>query len=88
MSYDLIISEKPDASHKIAMALADENTIIEEKINRTRYYSFKKNGKNYFVVPAVGHLFTLKNAEKGKWKYPICFKNRIFPFAFFSIYLH
>ncbi|PIU89564.1 DNA topoisomerase I [archaeon CG06_land_8_20_14_3_00_37_11] len=71
MTHTLMISEKPDAAHKIAMALADKNTIHEIKINKTRYYTFKRGGKNYAVVPAVGHLFTLKNLNGKKWTYPV-----------------
>ncbi|MDD2679116.1 MAG: DNA topoisomerase I [Candidatus Nanoarchaeia archaeon] len=67
----LMISEKPDAAQKIASALADKGTIIEEKINKTRYYWFKRDKKNYLVLPAVGHLFTLRDLEKGKWTYPV-----------------
>ena len=73
-----MISEKPDAAQKIAQALADAGTIIEEKKNKTRYYWFKRGGKHYLVLPAVGHLFTLRDLEKGKWSYPV-FENEWVP---------
>jgi DNA topoisomerase-1 len=66
-----MISEKPDAAQKIAQALADKGTLLEEKNNKTRYYWFKRNGRHYLVLPAVGHLFTLRDLEKGKWSYPV-----------------
>jgi hypothetical protein len=46
MEYTLMISEKPDAAQKIAQALADKGTLLEEKINKTRYYWFKRAGKS------------------------------------------
>lgn len=71
MSYTLIISEKPSAAQKIAYALADDGKV--EKVGRKVYYfKFKYAGKDFVVVPAVGHLFVLdqKGAEK-KWTYPV-----------------
>ena len=73
-----MLSEKPDAAQKIAQALADKGTLLEEKNNKTRYYWFKRAGKNYLVLPAVGHLFTLRDLEKGKWTYPV-FENEWVP---------
>lgn len=73
-----MLSEKPDAAQKIAQALADKGTLIEEKNNKTRYYFFKRDGKHYLVLPAVGHLFTLRDLEKGKWTYPV-FENEWIP---------
>lgn len=73
-----MLSEKPDAAQKIAQALADKGTLLEEKNNKTRYYWFKRDGKNYLVLPAVGHLFTLRDLEKGKWTYPV-FENEWVP---------
>jgi DNA topoisomerase I len=78
MNYVLMISEKPDAAQKIATALADKGSLIEEKNNKTRYYWFKRKGKNYLVLPAVGHLFSLRDLEKGKWTYPV-FENEWVP---------
>ncbi|MEM7819795.1 MAG: DNA topoisomerase I [Candidatus Aenigmatarchaeota archaeon] len=68
MSYTLIISEKPSAAKSIAEALADDKPKkIGEKIY---YFEFEKDGKKFIVAPAVGHLFTLKQSDKG-WYYPV-----------------
>src|SRR3989338_2029470 len=71
MTHTLIISEKPSAAKSIAEALADgkikSQTVEGEKAT---YYEFVKDNKNFVVVPAVGHLFTLKQKGKG-WDYPV-----------------
>ncbi len=52
----------------MAEALAeDEPKRIGEKVF---YYEFEKDGRKFVVVPAVGHLFTLKQSDKG-WYYPV-----------------
>ena len=66
----LIISEKPDASKKIASALSD-NAPIEKKIKGIRYYEIKNKGKDIIVASTVGHLFNLKEKEKKGFSYPI-----------------
>ena len=68
--YELIITEKPKASQKIAEALAEGKA--EKKSEKgVPYYRLKHKGKEIMVGCSVGHLFTL--AEKGKsgWKYPV-----------------
>jgi DNA topoisomerase-1 len=68
VAHTLIISEKPTAAKAIAEALADgEPKKIGEKVY---YYEFKRDGEKFVVVPAVGHLFTLKQTDKG-WNYPV-----------------
>lgn len=68
MTHTMIISEKPSAAKSIAEALAeDEPMKIGDKV---AYYEFEKNGRKFVVVPAVGHLFTLKQSDKG-WSYPV-----------------
>ncbi|MBN1923683.1 MAG: DNA topoisomerase I [Nanoarchaeota archaeon] len=78
MTVTLMISEKPDAAQKIASALGETGTISEHKINKTRYYTFTRNNQSYVVVPAVGHLFSLKHLNGKKWTYPI-FDNEWIP---------
>lgn len=71
MSYTLIISEKPDASFRIAEAIADKKPKILER-NGVKYYEFTVNGKNHICAPAVGHLFVLDAKNRGKgWSYPV-----------------
>jgi DNA topoisomerase IA len=61
----LIIAEKPDAAMRIAQALADKKP--EKKISKyeVNYYEFKRKGKKHIVIAAVGHLFNLKQSDKG-----------------------
>ena len=67
MAYTLILTEKPSAAKSIADALADGKPVkFGEK---AAWYEFTKDGKKFVTVPAVGHLFTLKQSDKG-WAYP------------------
>ncbi|MBW2986749.1 DNA topoisomerase I [Candidatus Woesearchaeota archaeon] len=69
--YELIITEKPNASKRIAEALA-EGKAIKENIRGVPYYKVTHKGKDLVIGCAVGHLFGL--AEKNKkpgFKYPI-----------------
>ncbi len=68
MGHTLIICEKPSASKAIASALADGKP--EKFGEKAVWYEFRKSGKKYISVPAVGHLFTLKQVGKG-WTYPV-----------------
>ncbi len=66
----LIISEKPKASERIANALAD-GKVEKKKNGKAVWFKITINGEEAFVVPAVGHLFTLKQKGGGGWKYPV-----------------
>lgn len=71
MGYTLIICEKPTASERIAHALADERPKKLKKAGAP-YYKITRHGKEIVVVPAVGHLYVLTQAEsKAKWSYPV-----------------
>jgi len=70
MSYELIITEKPQAAKKIADALADTKA-TKHSINKVPYYELKHGGRDIVVACAVGHLFTVSEKGKGKWTYPI-----------------
>lgn len=65
----LIIAEKPKSAEKIASALSGDE-MKKGKEGKAVWYEFDLNGKPHIVVPAVGHLFGLKQEGKG-WKYPI-----------------
>ena len=67
--YELIITEKPSASLKIATALADKD-IKKELINKVPYYKLKHKNKEIVVACAVGHLYNLTETEKNGWSYP------------------
>ncbi len=69
--YTLIISEKPSAAKSIANALAEGPVkTLGREGEKAEYYQFTRDDKDFFVVPAVGHLFTLKQKGKG-WAYPV-----------------
>jgi len=59
--YELIITEKPQAAAKIAMALGKPTKNAYQKIP---YYEVDRDGKKIYVVSAVGHLFTLSQEAK------------------------
>lgn len=62
-SYELILTEKPQAALKIAYALSDTP---ERKIMQgVSYYELTFKGKRIIVACAVGHLFSLSSIEKG-----------------------
>lgn len=67
MSYTLIITEKPTAAKAVAEALSDSKP--KKLGEKAIWYEFEINKKKYVSVPAVGHLFTLKQTDKG-WSYP------------------
>ncbi|MBS3168096.1 DNA topoisomerase I [Candidatus Woesearchaeota archaeon] len=69
--YELIVCEKPNASKKVAEALADKKP-IKKTIGKVSYYELEHNGEKIVVGCAVGHLFNLaeKNKSKG-WTYPV-----------------
>src|SRR3990167_3848561 len=68
MAYTMIICEKPSAAKSIAEALADDKP--KKQVEKAAWYEFTKDGKDFVVVSAVGHLFTLKQTDKG-WYYPV-----------------
>ncbi|MEA3414047.1 MAG: DNA topoisomerase I [Nanoarchaeota archaeon] len=61
--FELIITEKPQAALKIATALGD--TTKRELYRGVPYYEVDRKGEKIVVACAVGHLFTLKQKEKG-----------------------
>jgi DNA topoisomerase-1 len=69
VSRALIICEKPSAAAKIASALA-EGKPLKRELNGVPYYEFERDGKQMVVVPALGHLFTLKNVRP-MHEYPV-----------------
>jgi DNA topoisomerase-1 len=68
--YTLIVTEKPDAASRIAMAL-DANGKPKKTVDSgVPYYQAYRNG-NIVVVPALGHLYTVASKEKAKRDYPV-----------------
>ncbi|MGC9079265.1 MAG: DNA topoisomerase I [Nanopusillaceae archaeon] len=65
----LIIAEKPSVARKIASFLSNNNFKRIEFSKTVYYYYFRKENKNYFVVPSIGHLFTVSDLDKN-YNYP------------------
>lgn len=66
--YTMIVCEKPTAAKKIAESLSEKKPKKHGE-KKSVWYEFERDGKKYFSVPAVGHLYALKQTEKG-WTYP------------------
>ncbi|MHA2322061.1 MAG: DNA topoisomerase I, partial [Candidatus Thorarchaeota archaeon] len=69
MSRVMVITEKPTAAKRIAHALDDNKAPSEVKKRGASYYDCKRGNDDLIVVYALGHLFELKQTEKG-WTYP------------------
>jgi len=67
---ELIITEKPAASKKIADALADKKA-VKKNIKGVPYYELIHENKNIVVGCAVGHLFGLAEKEKKGMGFPV-----------------
>ncbi|MBD3361378.1 DNA topoisomerase I [Candidatus Woesearchaeota archaeon] len=69
--YELIITEKPNASKRIAEALADGKP-IKENLKGVPYYKVTHGNRDLVIGCAVGHLFGLAEKVKSKgFKYPV-----------------
>ncbi len=68
MSYELIISEKPQAAQKIAESLGKPQKLREFGVN---YFQVTHEGKNILVASAVGHLYGLGEKGGESWTYPV-----------------
>ena len=69
MTYELIITEKPDAAKMMAIALADGKP-VKESNQGVPYYKVTHNNKDIVIGCAVGHLYTVSEKEKS-FKYPV-----------------
>ena len=67
--YTLIITEKPDAANRIAMALNLNGKPKRLSENGVPYFS--ANNDEIIVAPALGHLYTVASLRKGEWDYPV-----------------
>jgi len=65
----LIICEKPNAAEKVAAAIG-KGRAVRKNAGGVGYWEAERDGEKVVVVSAVGHLYTLKQAEKG-WSYPV-----------------
>lgn len=69
-SYQLIITEKPSAAKKIAEALADGKPVKKTE-GKVTYWEVTHQGHDLVIAPAAGHLYTIAEAEKKGWTYPV-----------------
>jgi hypothetical protein len=70
--YELIITEKPQAAQKIAMALADNGKLSKKSTpGKVTYYEVDREGHRIVVGCAVGHLFTLQQVKQTNSGYSI-----------------
>ncbi|MBS3143550.1 DNA topoisomerase I [Candidatus Woesearchaeota archaeon] len=65
---ELIITEKPSQSEKIAQALSDKKP-TKKVINKVPYYEITHNKKKIIIGCAVGHLYNLAEKKKS-FMYP------------------
>ncbi len=65
----LIIAEKPNAAGRIAYALADGD-VTKKNRGKAVWYETTIGDEKTYVVPAVGHIYTLEQEGKG-WDYPV-----------------
>ena len=70
MTYELIITEKPNAAKKIAEALADGKPLKKGE-NKVSYYEISHGKQDIVVACAVGHLYGVAEKDKKKWSYPV-----------------
>ncbi|MCX8197429.1 MAG: DNA topoisomerase I [Candidatus Micrarchaeota archaeon] len=62
-----VVCEKPNAAEKVALALGKAK---KRKFGNVSYWEVEEGQEKIVVVSAVGHLYTLKQKEKG-WSYPV-----------------
>jgi len=65
----LIIAEKPSVAKKIAQFLSKDKFRVHTYKRKVKYYSFILNNETFYVVSALGHLYTLSD-KNNSWDYP------------------
>ncbi|MEM4818908.1 MAG: DNA topoisomerase I [Nanopusillaceae archaeon] len=65
----LIITEKPSVARNIATFLSNSNFKKIRFKNNVYYYYFNRDGEKFYVVPSIGHLYTISDLDK-TYKYP------------------
>lgn len=71
MSEDLLLclAEKPSAAKKLAEALDEKGKPVKKKAKGVTYFRAERDGVTLCVIPAVGHVFALKQVGIG-WNFP------------------
>src|SRR3989344_2682915 len=65
----LVICEKPNAAEKIAAAIG-RGKAVRKSLGGVGYWEAERDGEKIVVASAVGHLYTLRQSDKG-WHYPV-----------------
>lgn len=65
----MVLTEKPSAAKRVAEALDEEGKPEAVTRGKNRHYLCKSGNDKLLVVNALGHLYELKQTEKG-WTYP------------------
>ncbi len=68
--YTLIVTEKPDAARRIALAVDKQHKAARINVDGVPCYAADHNGR-IVVVPALGHLYTVTGERSGRDFYPI-----------------
>ncbi len=68
--YTLVITEKPSAAQRIALALDTRGAPQRKSKRRVPYYVARRDGE-IVVVSALGHLYNVAAKGKGRTSYPI-----------------
>jgi len=68
--YTLIITEKPDAAQRMAVALDNEGKPQKLTENSIQYFVAQR-GKKLVIASALGHLYTVMHKKGGRNDYPV-----------------
>ena len=70
--YTLVVCEKPDAAKRIAEALNDSNDKFKTvDVEGVPVFQARNAGEEYIVCAAIGHLYAISDAFKGREVYPV-----------------
>jgi len=69
-NYTLIITEKPDAAQRIALALNTQGKIERREEGGVPYYIATRD-RDIVVAPSLGHLYTIAEERRGRDYYPV-----------------
>ena len=67
--YTLVVTEKPDAARRIALALDKQHKPIRMNVDGVPCHAAENSGR-IVIVPALGHLYTVTGERSGRDFYP------------------
>jgi len=68
--YTLVICEKPDAARRVADSLAGGGA-NRERVDGTTVFRLKRNGEDYVVCAALGHVYGVSDPSEERTVYPV-----------------